>query len=46
MCLAFPGKVVEVKGDFAKIDFGGGTTRSDINISHTDAVKDDYVLFH
>jgi len=46
MCLAFPGKVVEVVGDFAKIDFGGGTTRSDINISHTDAVKDDYVLVH
>lgn len=46
MCLAFPGKVVDIKGDFAKIDFGGGTTRSDINISHTDAVKDDYVLVH
>ncbi|MEM2760204.1 MAG: HypC/HybG/HupF family hydrogenase formation chaperone [Nitrososphaerales archaeon] len=46
MCLAFPGKVVEVKGDIAKIDFGGATTRSDIDISHVQAQEGDYVLVH
>lgn len=46
MCLAFPGRVAEVRGDFAKIDFGGGTTKDQINISHVEAKDGDYVLIH
>ncbi len=46
MCLAFPGRVIEVKDDFAKIDFGGGTTKDNINISHVEANVGDYVLIH
>ena len=46
MCLAFPGKIMEVKGDFAKIDFGASTIKNDINISHINGKKGDYVLVH
>ncbi len=46
MCLAFPGKIVEINDNFAKIDFGGGTTRDNINISYIDGKIDDYVLIH
>ena len=31
MCLAIPAKVLEKKGDNAKVDFGEGTTR-EVNI--------------
>lgn len=46
MCLAFPGKVVDVKGDFARVDFGGGTIREGINISLVEASLGQYVLVH
>jgi hydrogenase expression/formation protein HypC len=46
MCLAFPGKITEIVGDFAKIDFGGGTMRNNINISYVDGQVGDYVLIH
>jgi hydrogenase expression/formation protein HypC len=46
MCLAFPGRVLTVDGDFAKIDFGGGTTREGINVSLVEAKPDQYVLVH
>ncbi|MGD1834868.1 MAG: HypC/HybG/HupF family hydrogenase formation chaperone [Nitrososphaeraceae archaeon] len=46
MCLAFPGKIIEIQGDFAKIDFGANTTKNDINISHVNGKKGDYVLVH
>jgi hydrogenase expression/formation protein HypC len=46
MCLAFPGKIIEVKGDFAKIDFGASTIKNDINISHINGKNGDYVLVH
>lgn len=46
MCLAFPGKIIEVNGDFAKIDFGASTIKNDINITHIDGKEGDYVLVH
>jgi hydrogenase expression/formation protein HypC len=46
MCLAFPGRVLSIEGDFAKVDFGEGTAREGINISLVDVVADQYVLVH
>jgi hydrogenase expression/formation protein HypC len=45
MCLAIPAKVVEIKGDIAKVDFGAGTMR-DVNISLVEANVDEYVIVH
>jgi len=45
MCLAIPAKVVDVKGDEAKVDFGGGVTRN-VNVTLVDAKVGDYVLVH
>jgi len=46
MCLAFPGRVLSIDGDFAKIDFGGGTIREGINLSLVEAEPGQYVLVH
>ena len=46
MCLAFPGKVVEVQGDFAKVDFGAETIKDQVNISLVQAQVGQYVLVH
>ena len=46
MCLAYPGKVIELDGDFARVDFGEGTIRDDVNISLVQAKIGDYVLVH
>ena len=35
MCLAVPAKVLEVKGEHAKVDFGGGIVR-EVNVSLVD----------
>ncbi|MCK5563061.1 HypC/HybG/HupF family hydrogenase formation chaperone [Candidatus Bathyarchaeota archaeon] len=45
MCLAIPAKVVELKGDIAKVDFGAGTMR-DVNISLVEANVGEYVIVH
>ena len=45
MCLAIPAKVIEVHGDTAKVDFGGGTLR-DVNVSLVDARIGEYVIVH
>jgi hydrogenase expression/formation protein HypC len=45
MCLAIPAKVVEIKGDIAKVDFGAGTMR-DVNISLVETKVDEYVIVH
>jgi hydrogenase expression/formation protein HypC len=45
MCLAIPAKVVEVKGDIAKVDFGGGILR-DVNVSLVEAQVGEYVIVH
>lgn len=46
MCVAFPGKVIEINGDFGKIDFGNGTIRDNILLSLVNAKVGDYVLVH
>ena len=44
MCLAIPGKVVEIKGRKAIIDYGGVMREADISL--VDAKKGDYVIVH
>jgi hydrogenase expression/formation protein HypC len=45
MCLAVPGKILEIEGTLAKVDFGHGTVR-EVDISLVDVVADQYVLVH
>ena len=45
MCLAVPGKVLEINGTQAKIDFGHDTTR-EVDISLVDVTLNQYVLVH
>lgn len=44
MCLAFPGKIVSIKGNSTVADFDG--IKKEINISLVDVKKGDYVLVH
>lgn len=45
MCLAVPAKIIEINGDIAKVDFGGGVIR-EANISLVEAKVGDYILVH
>jgi hydrogenase expression/formation protein HypC len=46
MCLAIPAKVLEVKGDSAKVDFGNGTVKA-VNVALIDKVHvGQYVIVH
>jgi hydrogenase expression/formation protein HypC len=45
MCLAIPAEVKEIRGENAKVDFGGGVLR-EVNISLVDVQVGDYVLVH
>ena len=45
MCLAIPAKVVEIKGDTARVDFGAGTIH-EVNVSLVDAKIGEYVIVH
>jgi hydrogenase expression/formation protein HypC len=45
MCLAVPGKVLEIEGTLAKVDFGHGTLR-EVDISLVDVEIGQYVLVH
>lgn len=45
MCLAIPAKVISIRGDIAKVDFGEGVLR-DVNITLVDAHVGEYVLVH
>jgi len=45
LCLAIPAKVLEVKGNIAKVDFGQGVAR-EVNIMLVEAKVGDYVLVH
>jgi hydrogenase expression/formation protein HypC len=45
MCLAIPGKVVEIEGDYAQVDFGGVTRRVGITLLET-VNKGEYVIVH
>ncbi len=44
MCLAVPGKILEIDGDDAKVDFGGVTRKA--NISLVDVSVGDYIIVH
>jgi hydrogenase expression/formation protein HypC len=46
MCLAIPARVLEVKGDSAKVDFGKGTVKT-VNVALLDRViAGQYVIVH
>jgi len=45
MCLGYPGKVVEINGCYAKVDFGG-VVKDNVLISFVDAKVGDYVIVH
>jgi hydrogenase expression/formation protein HypC len=45
MCLAIPGKVINVKEDKAEVDFGGSVLR-EVNVTLVEAKVGDYVLVH
>ena len=46
MCLGYPGKIIEIKREFAKVDFGSGVIKDKIIISLVDAKEGDYVIVH
>jgi hydrogenase expression/formation protein HypC len=45
MCLAIPAKVISLKEDRAKVDFGEGVLR-EVNVTLVDVKVGDYVLVH
>jgi hydrogenase expression/formation protein HypC len=45
MCLAIPGKIIEIEGDKAKVDFGEGNIYK-ANVSLIDAKVGKWVLVH
>ena len=46
MCLAIPGKVIEIlDADYAKVDFGGVTRRVGISLLEK-LTEEDYVIVH
>ncbi len=46
MCLGVPARVVEVRGEIALVDFGGGVLR-EVYVSTLEEVKPgDYVIVH
>lgn len=45
MCLAIPAKVIEVRGNTAKVDFGEGVLR-DVNVMLVNPRLGEYVLVH
>lgn len=44
MCIAMPGKVTEINGNRAKVDFSGNVVTA--NVMMVDAKVGDYVLVH
>ena len=45
MCLAYPGKIISIKGDNASVDFDG--IEKEINVSLVSgAKKNDFVIVH
>ena len=43
--MAIPAKILEVKGETAKVDFGAGTIR-DVNVSLVEPKVGEYVIVH
>ena len=44
MCLAIPGRVLEINNNLAKVDYGG--LIKDVNVTLVDVKIDEYVLVH
>lgn len=44
MCVAVPGKIIQINGNTAKVDIMNNVT--EVNIALVDAKIDDYVLIH
>lgn len=44
MCVAIPGKVIELNGKMGKVDFNGNII--EVNVSLVDVVVGSYVLVH
>ncbi len=44
MCLAVPGKIIEIEGKKAKVDYGG--IKREVDISLVNAKEGDYVIVH
>ncbi len=44
MCLGIPGKVIEINGNYGKVDFGGSFRY--VNLSLVEAKVGDYVIVH
>jgi hydrogenase expression/formation protein HypC len=44
MCVAFPGEVIEKKGDYARVDFNGNISK--VNVKLVPANIGDFVLVH
>jgi len=45
MCLAVPGKILQIDGDTARVDFGGITREANVTLV-PEAAVDSYVLVH
>jgi hydrogenase expression/formation protein HypC len=45
MCLAVPGRIIEIDGQNAKVDFGGVTREANLMLME-DAAVGEYVLIH
>ncbi|KYK26925.1 MAG: hypothetical protein AYK23_00605 [Candidatus Proteinoplasmatales archaeon SG8-5] len=45
MCLAIPGKIIEINGDVANVEYGEGVVNK-ANVSMVDVNLGDYVLVH
>lgn len=45
MCLAIPARIIDRKGDRARVDFGDGVVR-EVNVSLVDAGVGDHVIVH
>ncbi len=45
MCLAIPGRVVEKRGELARVDFGDGTLR-EVDVSLVEVEVGQYVIVH
>jgi hydrogenase expression/formation protein HypC len=44
MCVAYPGKVIDIDGRMARVDFAGNVLR--VNVGVVDTRPGDYVLVH
>jgi hydrogenase expression/formation protein HypC len=45
MCLAVPGRILQIDGDTARVDFGGVTREANVTLV-PEAAVDSYVLVH